>query len=313
MQITLDTLALALAPIEAVGKGEMEFDVGGTTITLRILLPEEEAEVQKHANAVLADGDDGKNNAMEYLERFKLGILSYAVCAVGTQDLRDAPFIETGEKLANGTAVKIPRVTALRQLIGKWSNPIRLALFRKYTDLVVRVEKQAEAAIKFDPTDIDAEIERLEERLAKLKETKGEQTKGLETDMARMVKSVADEDARKAAGRAEQPVADDEPTATTVEEQPAAPPIRGPRTPVTPSAAVPVSQAARPVTQARPAPVSQTGSDAGDYAAGMDVPDSMVGDGDALEEAVAAENLRLIQMRRGASSYAPAPSALTAP
>jgi len=308
MQITLEALELALAPIEEVGKGESVFDVNGTPITLKMLLPEEEAEVQKFANYVLSpEGEEGRGNAMEYLERFKLGILSHCIIAIGAQDLRDVDYVETGEKLPNGTAVKVSRVLALRKIIMKWSNPVRLAMFRKYTELVTQVERQAELAIKFDPSDIDEEIERLESRVASLKETRDAHAKSLENDMSKMVRAVADEDARKQRVREEAFITEEVPAqaepvqATHIEPEPApvAPQVPQARRSSIPPVATPQ---ARPQVQP-PRPPPPPVPDAGHYVAGMDVPDSFVDSADSgsMDEAIQAENIRLMRQRQAAS------------
>ena len=169
MQITLDLLEKALAPIEAIGRGETTFDVGGTPLTLRVLFPEEEAAIQKYAAQAMTDEEGA---ALEYLERFKLSVLSYALVSVGDQDFREVQFIETEEKLPSGLKVKVPKAEAVRKLLTRWSGVVRSGMFRKYVELTTRIEKESEKIILFEPSDTDSEIERLGKRLEQLKAEK---------------------------------------------------------------------------------------------------------------------------------------------
>jgi len=87
MNLTFEALEAALAPIESVGQGESTFDVGGTSVTLRVIRPDEEIEVQKFASIPSQTVGDGEETppeetttvALEYIERFKVGLLAYAL------------------------------------------------------------------------------------------------------------------------------------------------------------------------------------------------------------------------------------------
>jgi hypothetical protein len=308
MQITMEALERAFAPIEEIGQGELEFEVNGTTVTLRRLLPEEESEVQKFATATMKTDEENAINAMEYIERFKLGILSYAVVQIGNLDLRNEEYVETGEVLDNGKPVRIPRVQALRKLFLKWSAVIRIAMFRKYSDLITRVGKVAESAFVFDPSDLDAEIERLEERLTKLKETSELNKASLESDIEKIVRDVAIEDERKQKVQAEMPA---EP-AVSLDLAPQAPeplpvpptPVSEPSAPVVPHPMQPrqsvIPQSARPQVQR---PQHKPPMDQSQYAAGMDSPDSFVdmGDSESMDRAIQVENIRMLQQRQAAA------------
>ena len=320
MQITFEALELAFKPIEEVGLGEIEFEVNGTTITLRRLLPEEDAEVQKFAAGAAKSEDDSKTvNAMEFLERFKIGVLSHAVVAIGPMDLRNVAYIDTGEVLENGVTVKLPRVQALRKLFLKWSALVRVAMFRKYSDLLNRIEIKAEASFQFDPSDLDTEIKRLEERLEELKEAHDENLASLETEASKLVKDIAAEDERKQQG---QPVPEPIPPDDDVTEEPVPeevePPVVAPApvvsAPPPPQAPVEVpgprrssipQAAARPQREREAAPQVQIQpvtpqQQAPKYAvAGMDVADSFVdmGDPSSMDDAIHAENIRMMQRR----------------
>jgi hypothetical protein len=196
MQITMEALEQALAPIEAVGKGEIDFKVNGITVTLRRLLPEEESEAQKFA---VNRSDDESSNALEYIQRFKLAILSYALVAIGSLNLRDVQYVETGETLeiegTGGTPkkivpVKILRHVAMRQMLIKWAAPARIAMFQQYAELLNRVEDLAEEMVELAPSNLGVEIERLEQRLAKLRERQSSEKESLESDVSKLVKTI---------------------------------------------------------------------------------------------------------------------------
>lgn len=171
--ISLKSLQSAMAAIADVGRGESTFDVAGTSVTVRLLLPDEEVSVQREASKVLEDVPDGDHfGVLQYMDAFKVGILSRAIIQVDTIDLRSVDYVETGEVLENGKAVKEPKALAMRGMVDSWTRPPRDILFRKYVELMVRIEIKAEAAVSFDPTDLDTEIGRLETRLTTLKEEK---------------------------------------------------------------------------------------------------------------------------------------------
>jgi rRNA processing protein Krr1/Pno1 len=245
MQITMDALESALAPIEAIGKGEITFDINGVPITLRVLLPEEDAEVQKFSSQIMGTGEN-EGAALEYLERFKMTVLSYAVLAIGPHDFRGVQFVETSEKLANGQTVKIPKPDAMRRLMARWSGILRSAVFRKYVELMSNVEKEAEKVIKFEPTDFDAEIERLERRLEQLKsERESANAEAAASATSRLAKAiVAQEDSQKAGQAPTQPSPPEE-APTPVPEAPATAqpsPLPARRQPISPTVAMPPSE-----------------------------------------------------------------------
>jgi len=225
--------------------------------------------------------------------------------------------VETAETLPNGQKVKLPRVQALRKMLLKWTGTVRLSIFKKYGELLERVERQAEKAIQFEPADLAAEIERVEKRLAALKEEKGKQDKDdkeITTPVSRMAKSLArqglqeqtefrdhvDQAAAARAGVAME----------RLEETPeATPPVPSPgRQPILPQSAPPPG-AAKPNVAPQPPPAAPVvATPPAQPPAAPEKPpvppsdDSFVdpGDTDAMNAAVLAENQRLIALRRAA-------------
>lgn len=324
MQITMEALEQAFAPIEAVGKGEIDFKVNGTTVTLRRLLPEEEAEVQKFA---VNKTDDDSSNALEYIERFKLAIISYALVAVGSMNLRDVQYVETGETLEVGgkgdapkktVVVKVARHVAMRKMLLKWAAPARIAMFRQYVELLNHVEDLAEEMVEFAPSNVETEIKRLEGRIESMRERQAAEKETLESDMSKLVKTIhrteTPEETPEESDELEvqDPVAEPVQTQAPVQVQDPVAPV--PRQSAIPSAAKPTAQSPQPVPvqskpSARPNPA--------DYAAGMETPDSFIdmGDSGSMEDAINAENLRMLQRRQAAArgqDVQEAPSVLSA-
>lgn len=305
MQLTLDVLERALSPIEDIGREELVFPVNGVPVTLKVLSPEEETEVHRFSTSEIGDGDESLAAASSFLERLKLGILSYAIIAVGDNDFHDSPFVETGESLGEGSKrVRVPRYMAMRDLIKRWPGAIRTALFRKYVELLDRVEKKAEAAIQFEPADNEVEIERLEKKLKTLREERETAAKSAFSDMVRTAAETEEENSAARAARREARIPVEEPpqeSASTPSEAPAAP-----RRPITPPAAPPPETDHRASVEQAPASVLR---------APPPIPpeedESFVdlSDPEAVQKAMGRENTRLIAMRRGVPIPEP-PSAI---
>lgn len=284
MQIDFKALEQAFAPIAEIGQGEHTFDVGGTSVTLRILRPADEVEAQKYASPALEN--EGSVAAVEYMDRFRIAVLSHAIVAVGRQDFRGVDYVTTGEKLENGTEIKVPKHKALRDLLTRWTRPALSGVFNKYHELVLKTEKAAEAAIVFEPADIPSEIERLQQRVQELR-TQADKAKALEgTKFSNTVAAVQ-------SFQEEQTPPQPLPSRPPVEE---APVVQSVRQPISPQRAAPppVMQVPTPAAPipAQPvrAPVAPADSSF------VDVDDNM-----GLHEALNAETLRIMEMRRGRS------------
>ena len=173
MALSLKDLKAVMAPLTQLGKGEDHFEVDGLTITVRTLSPGEEVAIQRYARGALTEGDaNDQINALDYLDRFRLACLGYAIVQIGDLDFRDTSTVETGDTLPSGVAVKIKKHEAIMQVMGEWTRPMVVAVFNRFTSLTEKVETAIDKSIKFDDDHIDAEIARLEERLGELKATK---------------------------------------------------------------------------------------------------------------------------------------------
>lgn len=261
MPTTLKSLEAAFAKIEQVTKDEVTFDVAGTPpITMRVMVPEEENAVQQFVSAALPDLEGEDTNRMQailaYLDKFKLATIAQAIVAIGDTDLRDVQYVETGETLPNNVAVKITRAEAMRGIVAKWTRTVRDAVFKKYGELLLKVEIASEGIVKFDPVDLDAEIARLTERLDDLKKAKEQQTKKERGAFAAQVEAVSKIDAEQDAEAAKAVVdamtgRTGEPEGPKPEEPQKAPPA-APQAPSSRQSIIPTT-----VTPPAPAPVAQ--------------------------------------------------------
>jgi len=324
MELTLDFLEQAFSPITQVGKDELTVPVntgkGVVNITLRALTPEEEADVQRTSARANQDptGKDPSEiitDAIEYIERFKVAVLSYSIVAVGETSFRDIKYVETGDTLESGVKVKIPLHQALRQVVLKWSGPVRTQLFRNFSELMITVEKKAEEAIKYEPSDLDTELEKAKARVRKLEAEIERRKKPVELSvLSNQVKAIAKTDEEPESQIPEEPPeeAPETPEEVPVSEPPAPTPVRAPVAPrpsIRPDVALPPPTPSIPHQHPQP-PTPQVKASA----PVEDVPgvrDSIVS-GDGMDEAIDAENARLMELRRRrASGLPPVPEAVS--
>lgn len=186
----LKSLRQALSPLTKFGQDEIDFDVdsgeGPVKVFLRPLLPKEEIECQKRAREILLSLQDQEDTeevsravAVEYFDRFRVEVISYALVQVGDQDFRGLKYVETDETLPNGTPVRVTLNQALRELISEeWSRSIITICWSKYGDLMTQVAKRAEKVVEQTLTELDAEIVRVSERLERLKKERKDRAKG---------------------------------------------------------------------------------------------------------------------------------------
>jgi hypothetical protein len=177
MPINMQQLAAALEPVRKIGTEEITFPVGDTEITLSLATPKQEVEAHEYARAALSDDDEEERHAvMSYLDHIKVGFLSYAIVKMGDMDLHGEDRIATGEILDNEKEVTVPKHVAMRDLLWTWNRLVLVGMFRKYAELLSKTQEAVEEAIEFEPSDTEAEIERLNERITELQRIQKEQT-----------------------------------------------------------------------------------------------------------------------------------------
>lgn len=307
--LNLQALEQAFSSISHVGKGTIVADIHGTPVTLEALLPHEEVAVQKYAAVALEENKDALSANTEFLDRFQVALLSYAVARIGDMNLKADDHIETGETLPNGVKVKVPRVDAVRGVVSQWSRTVRQYLFGKYSELMDRLELESETLIKYDPFDLDAEIKRTEARLEDLKGRKAEKESEKEVkhpfrqQVAAFAKaSVPDLSTPAPAPQAQPEPPAPTPTPTPPQVQPQAatppPPAPQPRKPIIPTAAPPP-----PAAVATPMPAYAQEPSMDEVLDGIE--DDQQGIGlDDLQAQVAAENDRLLRARQAQQQVA---------
>lgn len=171
--LDINSLKNAFSNISEIGKGEETFTLSDTEITIRLLLPKEETEVQKLSAQAYAEENketpDTNVATTRYLETFKLAVLSYAIVQVGEFDLRGVDFVPTGDVLPNGKQVKITKFKAMRDLLLTFSRKAVDNIFQRYNDLSALTEIHSDKALVYEPLDLSEEISNLEERLEELR------------------------------------------------------------------------------------------------------------------------------------------------
>ena len=201
----LSILESALSSIGDIGKKEITFDVGGTSVTLRTLLPDEEIKVQKVARGLLqveeSKEDPDQATVMAFLDEYRIRALAYSIVAVGDLSFRNEEFVYTGEVLPNGTKIKIPKHEAVTGILKKFSRGILGVIFQKYSELTELAETEAENSIEFEPTDPDSEIERLQGRIEAIRAAKVSPDDALKTvqSLANQKPSLSPEEPSEAA------------------------------------------------------------------------------------------------------------------
>ena len=195
----LQSLRTVLAPLTAFGADEFTFDVEGTEVTLRALLPWEEVAVQEHSALVVADsteeGEDSdilsRATAVHFFDKFRIEVISYALVQIGDTDLRNMKTVETGEKLDNGVAVKVTKQVALRKIITEsWSRGMITITFSKLGDLVSQIAEKADKVARESVADLDAEISRLDNRLVALREERERRAAGDPSITTKQIKAL---------------------------------------------------------------------------------------------------------------------------
>lgn len=186
--MNLESLKKAMAPLTKFGQEELSFDVEGTSVTVRPLLPREEVAAQQYAVAVLAATQEeegladtdalSRTAALRYFDQFRTEIIAYALVEIGGVSLR-IDEIETGEVLEGGVKVKVPKHVALRKIISEsWSRGMITITWSKYGDLMARIATKADKVTEESISEIDSEIERVRKRLEGLEEEKERRAKG---------------------------------------------------------------------------------------------------------------------------------------
>jgi hypothetical protein len=160
MSLNLSELKELMSPLTEMCKKEKTISLVGTSVTLRILTPIQETEVQK----LLPDITEDASFAMEFADVFRRETLSRAIVQVNSMDLRNLKDIETGEKTPSGVPIKISRQEAVLKVIESWSRPVISKIFEAYTTLSEEIESEMDESLKLNVEDTEATSEQLKQR-----------------------------------------------------------------------------------------------------------------------------------------------------
>jgi hypothetical protein len=246
--------------------------------------------------------------AMDYFDRFRIEIIANAIVQVNDLDLREADYIATGETLENGVAVQVPRGIAMRGIVQGWSRAMITVCFARYGDLVQKIADLADKIAKTTLPDLDAEIERVQARLAELRADRATRAKGDPSVTASQITNLVE------AGRALEHEADtaiDRATDMAIKQQhemrarQAAEKAARDSEAETPQPETPQPETPAPTQEARKSvlpdaspPPSAFPTSSGTQVQGEVM--SSFGDGDD-PEVLAAEELRILEARRQAA------------
>ena len=173
----LSQLKKALEPIVKLSKAETVVDVAGIEVHLRLLSPEEELDCQQEAQALASSLEEetseledlSRTKAMRFLDSFRIGILSRSIVQIGDLDLRETPFVETGEVLPSGVAVKVTKTQAVRDMLSDFPRAVQMSLMQEFHILTESVSQVIEKNIETSFSDDEAELLDLEDKVAKKK------------------------------------------------------------------------------------------------------------------------------------------------
>lgn len=163
MKINFNQLQELMKPLSDLCKAEKVVDLSGTKVTIKILSPIEETDVQK----LLPDMDDGVS-ALEFADIFRRETLARAIVAINDMDLRGVSSIETEETLPNGLPVKMSKTDAILKILEGWSRPVLAKVFEQYGVLSEEIENNLDESLKLNLEDREAEKANLNQRLQEI-------------------------------------------------------------------------------------------------------------------------------------------------
>lgn len=171
--LNLSQLKQALEPIKQLSLAEDSLTLSGVTIHVRILNPKQDFKVQSLSQQVLTDFSEDDTQAdrtkiLAYLDEFRVLTLSMCIVQINDLDLRDTAYIETGEKLENGTPIKVTKEQALRDIVSEWNRPMQIAVLECYNALVAKIEEETGTNIEGEFSDNQSELEYLRGRVQEL-------------------------------------------------------------------------------------------------------------------------------------------------
>lgn len=166
MSISLNQLKSVMNKITKVGYLEKAITLSDNTIVIKSLTPKEESELQR----VISDlTKEEEITTLEFVDRVRKETLSRAIIQVNDLNLRDIEMIETDDILPNGLKVSISRQEAVSIMIEDLPRVLLGKVFEEMSKLTEEVEENTNKILNTPSSDVKAEIEILEKRIASLK------------------------------------------------------------------------------------------------------------------------------------------------
>lgn len=192
----LSQLQKAFEPLTKLSRAEAKVEVAGVDVYLRLLSPDEELECQQESQSHISDldGEDvvediARTKAIQFLDAFRMGVLSRAIVQIGDNDLREVSVIETGDFLDNGVPVKVTKVQAVRTILEGFPRSIQVRLMQEFHILTESVSQVVEKAIVGEFSSSEAEIKDLESRIEEIKSSESVKSGALDEDIRKTMRT----------------------------------------------------------------------------------------------------------------------------
>jgi hypothetical protein len=155
----------ALSSLKKLGCVEVSFTVSEMNIVLSSISMERNVLIFRLMSSIGSD-------SLEYIHTYKLWTVAYAIAQLNDFDLRNVKAIPSG-KDKDGKDINLTREEYLFNIVSSWTSGVLNVCFKKYSELIRKEERVAEAGVKYEVLDIDAEIKRMQDRIDELKKQKG--------------------------------------------------------------------------------------------------------------------------------------------
>ena len=246
--LNLAQLKKALEPIQNMSKAESKMTLSGVDIHVRILTPQQDFAVQSESQGYLSELQEGDTadriKILAYIDEFRIQTLTRCIVQVGDLDLRTVSFIETGEHLENGTAIKISKEKALREILQGWNRAMQVAILEHYNALVAKIDKETGVSVEGDFADETSELNYLKNRVEELEKKEQKKQIEQENDVRNTFRTVVEtsktSNDQETLEKSAQAYLDQE------REQAPREPENSPRKPIFPNQSVPPQQVATP-------------------------------------------------------------------
>lgn len=192
MAIDLKSLKASFSKLSNKFKNRATFTIEDVTVVMELLNPQQEADCQKYALEILGDLKEGEDASQPYLlmywDRMRARLLSYSIKELNGEVLPE--YIETGEFMKDKKPIRMERSKVLLGIISEWSRPLIHSFFFSYGKMAEESEIEADKYINYSSKNIDTQIELLESRLERLRQSKIQQVKDASSQITAQVENI---------------------------------------------------------------------------------------------------------------------------